>query len=225
MLIFTRILGKREISQLTFFDYITGISMGSIAAKLSTDISTPAPQLWLALLVWVCLAILFEWIALKNRRLAKVLDGEPTILVHNGKILEKNMKATRFRLTDLMEQLRQKDVFEMSDVEFALLETDGKVSVLKKSQAQPITPASLNLPTSYRGVSTELIVDGEILYQNLEQLDLSVQWLDEELNKKGISDHREVVYASLDTQGNLYIDKFDDNLSSPTDIGDYPGPY
>ena len=142
-----------------------------------------------------------------NRRLAKVLDGAPTIL-------EENMKVTRFRLSDLMEQLKQKEVFEMSDVEFALLQTDGKVSVLKKSQAQPITPVDLNLPTIHRGVSSELIVDGEILYQNLEQLNLSVQWLHEELIKKGISHHREVVYASLDTQGNLYIDKFDDNLSS-----------
>lgn len=225
MLIFTRILGKREISQLTFFDYITGITVGSIAATLTTDLSVRAFPQWVGLATWICLAILFEWITLKNRYLAKIMDGEPTILIHNGKILEKNMKASRFRLSDLMEQLRQKDVFKLSDVEFALLETDGQVSVLKKSQAQPITSSDLNLPTEYLGLSTEVIQEGKILHQNLAQLNLSVSWLLEELNKKGISDPKEVVYASLDTQGNLYIDKYNDNLITPTDIGDYPGPY
>ena len=89
-----------------------------------------------------------------------------------------------------------------------------KLYNFKKIKIHPAPPVDLNLPTISRGVSSELIVDGEILYQNLEQLNLSVQWLHEELTKKGISHHREVVYASLDTKGNLYIDKFDDNLSS-----------
>lgn len=222
MLVFTRLMGKSEISQLTFFDYITGITVGSIAATLTTDLTVRAFSHWVGLLAWILLAIFFKWISLKNRTLAKILDGEPTILVHNGKILEDNLRANRFRYSDLLEQLRTNGVFTLSDVEFAILETDGTVSVLKKTQAQPLTPADLHLSTSYRGIPTELVQEGKIIHRNLEQLNLSESWLKEELAKQGISDLSQVSYALLDTQGNLYIDQYSDELTHPTMIGDNP---
>lgn len=224
MVIFTRILGKKAISQLTFFHYIVGITIGSIAASLSTDLSLkPLPQ-WVGLGTWIGLAMVFEFIVLKSRWWAKLLDGEPTILIHNGKIMERNMAANHYQLTELLEQLRGRGVFNPADVEFAILETDGNLTVLRKSQRQPVTPADLHIATTYEGIPTELVQEGQIIVQNLRQLNLDEQWLLSELRKKGIADLKQVVYASLDSEGNLYIDKYKDALKQVTDISDYPGP-
>lgn len=224
MVVFTRILGKKAISQLTFFHYIVGITIGSTASTLSTDLTLkPVPQL-VGLTTWVALAIIFEFVVLKNRWWAKLLDGEPTILIHNGKILENNMAANHYQLTELLEQLRVKGVFNPADVEFAILETDGNLSILKKTQTQPVTPEDLNIPTGYKGIPTELVQEGRIISQNLKQVNLDETWLLTELRKHGVTNLQQVFLATLDTQGNLFIDKYKDDLKQITDISDYPGP-
>jgi len=166
-------------------------------------------------------------VVLKWRYASKFLDGEPTIVIMNGKIMEKSMKAMRYTLTDLLEQLRIKGVFDIKEVEFAVFEKNGDLSVLKKSQYQPVTPKDLNLSTTYKGISTELIYDGIIVDQNLKQVNLDRNWLKAELEKRGIKDPLEVFLALLDTSGELYIDTYADHLNSlngVTDISDYPGP-
>ncbi|MGE5416803.1 MAG: YetF domain-containing protein [Acidobacteriota bacterium] len=212
MLVFTRILGKKTVGQLTTFDYIIGITIGSIAANLSTMPADRILPQWLGLGVWVGLALVFEWISLKNRKLAQVMDGEPTILVKNGKILESNMAANRYKISDLTEQLRLKGAFELKNVEYAILETDGEISVLKKSQIEPVTPQDLKIPTKYKGVAAEVIQEGKIIAQTLQRLKLSQEWLMDELEKQGVQDVKEVVYASLDTDGTLYVDRYDDDM-------------
>ncbi|MGE5403773.1 MAG: YetF domain-containing protein [Candidatus Saccharibacteria bacterium] len=214
MLVFTRILGKKTVGQLTTFDYIIGITIGSIAANLSTMPAERVLPQWLGLGVWVGLALIFEWVGLKNRTLARVMDGEPTILVKNGKILEKNMAANRYKLSDLTEQLRLKGAFELKDIEYAILETDGEISVLKKTQVEPVTPQDMQIPTKYKGVPAEVIQEGKIIEQSLQRLKLSREWLMHEIEKQGIHNIGEIVYASLDTDGTLYIDRYDDDLRS-----------
>jgi uncharacterized membrane protein YcaP (DUF421 family) len=142
----------------------------------------------------------------------------------NGHLMEKAMEQARFRLTDLLGQLRDKGIFDLAEVEFAILETSGQLSVLKKSQFQPVTPADLHLPTAYKGISTELIYDGKIVEQNLANLNLDRQWLTAELNKQGINDPAEVFIALLNTKGDLFIDCYRDQVQEPVDISDYPGP-
>ena len=130
----------------------------------------------------------------------------------------------RYRLSELMAQLRMNNVFDISQVEFAILETSGKLSVLKKSSYQPVTPHDLNIPTKYMGLSIELISDGKIIDQNLKQINLDRYWLEDQLKAKGINDPSEVFLAVIDTQGNLYIDKYDDPMENPINISDYYGP-
>ncbi|MEN6461503.1 MAG: DUF421 domain-containing protein [Syntrophomonas sp.] len=220
ILVYARILGKQQMSQMTFYDYVTGITFGSIAAAITVE---PNDKLWLlvwALTIFALLDYLSGFITEKSRPLRKLIEGEPTILVHNGKIMEHNMAKIRYNMENLMMQLREKDVFDISDVEFAIAETDGILTVLKKSQKRPATPQDLGIPTSYEGLPSELIVDGKVIYQNLKQNNLDEQWLISQLKSKGFNSPDDIAYASLDVQGNIYIDERRDKLKHISDISD-----
>lgn len=224
ILIYTRILGKQQVGQLTFFEYINGITFGSIAAALATDISPERTGFhFLGLTVFAGLTFFAGYLSLANRSLRKLVSGEPTVVIQNGKILEANMRKMRYNCDELTMQLREQGFFNLGDVEYAILEPNGNLSVLPKSQKRPLTPADLGLPTKYEGVPSEIIVDGEVITQNLTQNHLDFAWLYQELKKQGVKDLKEVVYASLDPEGNLYVDFRKDNLATPTDITDQPG--
>lgn len=225
LLIFTRLLGKQQLSQLTFFDYVLGITVGSIAASLTTDLTSKAWPHWVGLVTWIAAVLAIQYITAKWRYASKYIDGEPTVVIMNGMIMDEAMKKMRYRLSDLMEQLRDKGVFDLSQVEFAILETGGKLTVLKKSQYQPVTAKDMNIKTKYNGISTELIYDGRVVENNLKQVNRDRKWLDRELKRLGISDISEVFYAALETSGKLYVDKYKDHIKNKTDISDYDGPY
>ena len=223
LLILARALGKKQISQLSFFEYALGITIGSIAATMSTDLSNRALPEFVGLLTWVGLALILEFVAIKNRKLGKIIDGEPVMLVENGKLMEDRLGVVRYRFSDLIEQLREKNVFNLSDVEFAVLETDGSLSVLKKSQVQPITPQDLNISTSYEGLEVELIEEGQIIKQNLKQINKDEKWLFTELKQRGIK-LSQVVYGALDTNNRLFLDLYKDDGINIIDASDYKGP-
>lgn len=222
VLLITRLVGKTQVGQLTVSDFVNAIVVGSIAAAMVTDIKESGWYYLFGLLLFGLFTLLSEYATMKYRPLRKIIEGEPTILVHNGKILENNMKKLLYHVDDLMMQLRDKGVFNLADVEFAVLEPNGKLSVLLKTQKQPLTPADLQLPTRYQGVPAELIVDGQVIYQNLQQNKLTEDWLYAELEKMGIKSVKDVVYASLDTDGKLYVDTKRDTLPHLTDVTDKP---
>lgn len=223
LLILTRLIGKEQISQLTFFEYVLGITIGSIAASLTVDIGVdPWPQ-WVGLVTWTGAVIALQFITLKFRRAEKYLNGEPTVVIMNGQIMDDALAKMRLKLDEMLQLLRQKGVFDLGEVEFAVMETSGNLSVLKKSEHHPVTCKDLNIPTTYKGLGTELIYDGIIISQNLRQVNLDRQWLDSQLRKQGIADPSEVALAHLDTNGELYIDKYRDRVQNPTDPSDYPG--
>lgn len=221
VLVYARILGKQQMAQLTFYDYVTGITLGNVAAAMALDVG--GQHLWVYLWVMTLFFILSYttgYITEKSRPLRKLIEGEPTILVHNGKILEHNMNKSRYNMENLMSQLREKDVFVLSDVEYAIVETNGVLTVLKKSQKRPATPADLNLNTSYEGLPSELIVDGKVIYQNLKQNNLDEQWLIMQLNNLGYNDPKEISYAALNADGQILIDDYRDRLEHINDISD-----
>lgn len=220
LLLLTRLLGRQQFSQLTFFDFVTGTTIGGIGALMAANLTVNIWGAFVALLAFMVLLILNGYVSLESRPLRKLLRGEPVVVVHNGKILEGNMALMRYSADDLMTQLREKGFFNPADVEYAILETDGELSVLAKSQNRPVTPKDLNLPTSYEGVNTELIVDGKIVEQNLAQNKLSKKWLEDQLETQGIYSIGEVYYASLGTDGQLFVDKKQDTLDHITDASD-----
>lgn len=208
LLIFTRLLGKQQVSELTFFDYILGITIGSIAATLTTDLSSRAWPHWVGLATWTAAVWFLQWITLCFRGVAKYINGEPVILIRNGQILEKNLKKMRFTLDDLLIQLRHQQIFDLKVVEFAILETDGKISVLKKSQYTAVTPDDLKIPTPYQGLCTEVIYDGTVIDANLKAVNLDRGWLDQQLKAQGIKSPCQVSLALLNTEGELYVSRY-----------------
>ncbi|MEW6425643.1 MAG: DUF421 domain-containing protein [Bacillota bacterium] len=220
VLVITRIVGKTQVGQLTVSDFINAIVIGSIAAAMVTDLKENVRYYAFGLGLFGLLTIGAEYLALKSRPARKLIEGEPTIVIHNGKILEDNMKKLIYNVDDLMMQLREKNVFNIADVEFAIAEPNGALSVLLKSPKRPLTPQDLQIPTKYEGVPSELIVDGVVIQQNLKQNNLTEEWLYRELEKQGIKSVKEVAYASLDTEGRLYVDKKQDTLGHVTDITD-----
>lgn len=220
ILVLTRILNKEQIGQLTYYEYVTGITIGSMAATVAIDTEVKFLPDVLGLILWVVLTYLAGYASLISRPARKILEGEPTVLVHNGKILERNMAKLRYNMDDLLIQLRNKNTFNIADVEFAILEPNGQLSVLLKSQKRPLTPQDLQIPTKYEGVPSELIEDGKVIHANLQQVNVDEQWLLNELRKQGIKDIREVEYASLDNEGNLFVDKRQDHLTNVLDVTD-----
>ncbi len=225
LLIFTRIIGKEQISQLTFFDYVLGITIGSIAASLTTDLSSRAWPHWVGLITWAALGYLMEIITMKWRYAAKVLEGQPDIVIMNGKILEKALKKSKYRASDILELLRNQGVFDLNEVSYAIMESNGRLSVLKKPEYQPLTPNDMNIQVKDKGISTELIYDGILFSENLRQAGKDEAWLMSRLKAQGINDISEVFLAALNPEGNLYIDKYDDHIQKAIDIGDYKGPF
>lgn len=221
LLIFARLLGKQQVSELTFFDYILGITIGSIAATLTTDLSSRAWPHWVGLATWTAAVWFLQWVSLRSRAVAKYINGEPVILIMNGQIMEKNLKKMRYTLDDLLIQLRHRGIFDLKEVEFALLETTGQLSVLKKSQYAPVTPHDLKIPTKYKGLSTELIYDGKVIDINLKRFDLDRAWLEQQLKAQGIQSPREVFLALLNTEGELYVNRYQDQGQPVTDLSDY----
>lgn len=222
LLIYVRILGKRQVSQLSAFDWVFGITIGNIAGGLAADTAVRAWSYWVGLTVMAVLAFILQLVTMKSRQLAKYIDGEPIVVIMNGKIMEGALGVERLRFGGFLSLLRTKGIFDLSEVEFAVLEAGGNVSILKKSQVQPVTPKDLNLPTSYKGISTELIYDGLILDENLKQINLDRAWLEGKLRQQGIHDPSEVFRAEINTAGELYVDKFRDRVATPVDPSDYP---
>ena len=212
LLIFTRILGKQQVSQLTFFDYVVGITIGSTASSLTTDLTSRAWPHWVGLITWSVLCFILQLITLKSKTAEKFLDGEPTIVITDGKILEESMKKFRYTIGDLLAQLRDKDIFDLADVDYAVLEKDGKLSVLKKPECEPVTPKDLNIKTSAASIDVEIIYDGSIVQENLVNINRNERWIMNNLKKRGINDASEVFLAIYNAKSGLHIDLYKDHI-------------
>jgi uncharacterized membrane protein YcaP (DUF421 family) len=203
LFILTRLMGKKQMAQLTFFDYVIGISIGSIAAEYAIDRSVSTAEGLVALSVFTGVSLLMAMVSIKSYTGRKLLDGTPLILIENGKIIENELKKARLTVNDLLEECRQKDVFNIAEIEFAILETSGRLSVLLKSQNQPLTPKDMNMGTEYKGLCANVIIDGNIIPEHLRAVNLDENWLASELAKHNITDYKDILLAFVDSLGNL----------------------
>jgi uncharacterized membrane protein YcaP (DUF421 family) len=205
LVVLTRIVGRKLLAQITFFDFVTGITIGTISGAYVANVVEGTAVLLSPIILALC-TLGLGYLTVKSLKLRKLIKGEPIVIIQNGKILEDNMFNARYTLDALEMQLREKDVFNINEVEFAVLEPDGKLSVLKKSSHHTVTCKDLGLDTDYKGLAAEIIKDGEVLEQNLKQNNLDFSWLYSELRKQGIDDISRVMLATLNSDGSLYLD-------------------
>lgn len=212
LFIFARLLGKQQISQLTFFEYVLGITIGSIAASLSVDLTSRAWPHWVGLLTWTITVLILQFVTVKSSIAKKILVGRPTIIISDGQILEGEMMNIRYTLTDLLEHLRNKGIFDISQVAFAVLETNGDISVLLKSEYQPLVRQDMQITAANANLNPQVVFNGQVVSQNLEFLNKDEAWLINELSALGINNPADVFVASYDkANDNLYVDKYADN--------------
>lgn len=214
LFVLTKLLGKRQVTQLSVFEYITGITIGSLAAYISLDLEANWYLGIVALVVWVGVSLGAEFLQIKSKRFRNWIDGKGTVLIKDGKIMEDNLKKERLSTDELLEQLRRKNAFRAADVEFAVMEPSGEINVLLKRENQPITPRHLGIKVGPEQEPQTVIMDGVIMDEPLATIGLSREWLKTELEKLGVAQEN-VFLGQVDTYGQLYVDLFDDLIKVP----------
>lgn len=209
-----RLIGKRSISQLSAYDFTALMIFANVAAEpLVFKISSKA---FIGCLSIVLFAIVVGKISLQKTFYN--VDSKPEIVIVNGKVDKDSLRKNRMNLPFLLSLLRLQGYSKVSDVEFAIIEPDGNVSVIPTSQSRPVSPNDLKLDTLYEGITLPLIIDGEIQYNNLRFAKLDINWLDKKMAEHNVSKAEEVFLAELDSSGNLYFDLFKDNLGKKPGI-------
>lgn len=219
-LFIARLLGRKQVSQLTFYEYINGITFGSIAANLATDVDQRTMQHFIGLVLFGILTFAISFIAMKKRGFRKIIEGEPVLIIQDGQILEKNLKRLKYDSDEIIGLLRQKNCLSPEDVRYAILEINGQLSLFMKSEKRTIAMDDLKLKSEEYSIPTELIVDGEIIIENLKKRKLTEKSFLNKLKVKGIKNIKEVMYATIDDKGHLYVDKYDENLNKKIDFSE-----
>lgn len=198
-------MGKRQIGQLQPFELVVVLVISEMAAVAMENIGIPLTSSVIPIITIMALQVILALINLKSEKARAIICGKPLILIQNGRILEDELKKTRININDLLEQMRGKNYFNILDIEYAILETNGQLSVIPKSQKRPLQPEDLQIQTKYEGLPTTLVIDGVVNHNNLQKINLDEKWLQTELGKHGIKNLKEVFFASLDTLGNLFF--------------------
>lgn len=197
LFVIAKIMGHKQIAQLDFFDYITGITIGSIAAELATELETPLKPL-IAMIVYGCVAFGLTILAHKFPKSRKYINGTPTIIMNNGKLYRKNMKKAKLELSEFLVLCRQEGYFNINDIETAIFEYNGRITILPKSEKKPLTPEDMNIPLKKAGICTEIIMDGRILHENLKRLGLDIIWLEKQIKKQKYNNAKEIYLGICD---------------------------
>lgn len=204
LFIITKIMGHKQLSQLDFFDYITGITIGSVAAELATELEEPWKPL-VAMIVYGAVSVALNLIAHKFPKSRKYINGTPTILMSNGKIYRKNLKKAKLDLSEFTLLCRENGYFNINDIETAVFETNGKLTVLPKSVSRPIEPKDVNVAPEQEYLNTEIIMDGRILHENLKRMGVDLAWLKKRLKEEGYNSEREIFLGLCDSNKQLYL--------------------
>lgn len=191
LFIITKLMGHKQVAQMDFFDYVSGITVGSIGAELATEPESPVKPL-IALAVWGAVSILLALATNKLPRTRKFINGTPTILMDNGKIYRKNLKKAKLDLSEFLLLCREQGYFDLCEIQTAVLETNGKLSVLPRAADRPITPSDLKITVTAKHMGTEVIMDGRIMGENLSRMGKDAAWLEGQLRLQGYQSPREV---------------------------------
>ena len=216
LLVVTFFIGKHINSHKNYYSFALSITVGSIIANMAFEVKLNFSGMLASFLTVVLIYYILLSFSSKNRVLRTWFSGSPTVVIENGKILEENMKKIKFSLDTLNQHLREQGIFNINEVDYALLEISGELSILKKKCYQPLTQNDLSIRVEPANLPIELIMDGEIIYKNLTPR-YNQGWLLSEINKRKMK-VEDIYYAVLNSNDFLFIDQYRDNLTTPSDI-------
>ena len=203
VLIVMRLMGKREIGQLQPFELVISIMIADLASIPMTNTGVPIFNGIIPILGLLAMHLLITVLNMKSVNIRKITCGKPKILVYRGKIDEEALKKERFTVSELQERFRGKEIFNLGDVEFAILETNGEISVIQKPNKRNTIPEDFNIMPEYEGMPYDLIIDGKIMYENLKKIGKNEKWLENQI-KKFNTKSQDVLIATIDGKGNFF---------------------
>ena len=194
LFIIAKLMGHKQVAQLDFFDYISGITIGSIAAELATELEEPWKPL-IALAAYGLVSLLLNLLAHKLPKTRKYINGTPTIIMNEGKLYRKNLRQAKLDLSEFLLLCREEGYFNIDDIQCAIFEHNGKLSILPKAASRPVTPEDLKIPAKAMHIGIEMIMDGRIMGENLTRMGLDEKWLEQELAAQGCNDVKAIFLA------------------------------
>ena len=206
LFIITKIMGHKQVSQLDFFDYVSGITIGSIGAELATELEQPYQPL-IALCVWGGASLILNLLAHKLPRTRKYINGTPTILMNEGKLYRKNLKKAKLDLSEFMLLCREQGYFDLEEIQLAVFEHNGKLSILPRAAHRPATPEDLKITAKSTHIGVELILDGRVMGENLVRIGRDFHWLGQQLRLQGHTSEKEIllgIYRPEENKLTLY---------------------
>lgn len=208
----TRLIGKKQVSELSLFDYVIGISIGNFGAEMIINMDTPYIYGCIAIMTFGIVAYFVSIITMKSIKLRRLIIGTPTIVIQNGKILEPSLRKLKMDINDLLEQTRIGGTFDISEIEYAIVEANGKLTIMKKSMYNPVTLNDMKLKVQKKDLVANVIIDSKVLFNNLKNMNKTEEWLEQELKIKGYRDLDKILLATLDIYDKLIVYEKNQNI-------------
>ena len=205
LFILTNLLGKKQINQLNMFDYVIGISIGNVVAEMTVNKEVNFFDGIIVMAIYSLLYLIVSFITIKSIKFRKIISGTPTILMENGKLIRNGLKKVKIDVNEFLEEARTCGYFDISELEYAIMETNGKISFLSKNKYTNVTKDDLNLKNSYKGPSIELIIDGAIIDNNLKKINKNRSWLITRLNNMNHKDIKKMLLVIIDSNEKITV--------------------
>lgn len=212
LFVLTKFMGKKQVSQLSLFDYIIGITIGSIAADISLDIEKDLISGVLSLVIYMLFSILISFLTMHSMKLRRFIIGVPTILMENNAIIEDGLKKVKLDVNDLLTEARSQGYFKLEDIEFAIMETNGKISFMPCSKCSPVVKKDIKDRIEREGLVANIIIDSKLLDKNLKEMQKDKKWLDGVLSVQGYDNYENIMLATLDINDKVVV--YEKNVKS-----------
>lgn len=201
----TKMMGKKQISELNFFDYVVGITIGSIAADISLDIEKNMIAGIVALFIYGFISYIISFVSIKSILARRFFIGVPTVLVEKGKIIESGLKKSKIDVNDLLMEARENDYFNLDEIDYALMEVNGNISFLPKEKEKPVTKRDMKIKCSNEGLTVNAIIDSKYMVNNMKAINKDKEWLDHELKVNGYDNYDNILLATIDNNYKVTI--------------------
>lgn len=201
----TKMMGKKQISELNFFDYVVGITIGSIAADISLDIEKNMIAGIAALFIYGFISYIISFVSIKSILARRFFIGVPTVLVEKGKIIESGLKKSKIDVNDLLMESRENGYFNLDEIDYALMEVNGNISFLPKEKEKPVTKRDMKIKCSNEGLTVNAIIDSKFMVNNMKAINKDKEWLDHELKVNGYDNYDNILLATIDNNYKVTI--------------------